>query len=332
MPKSKDGITGPGAMDPTPIRIPKVGMGAGSLANAAGQTAFSEMITAAWQAGVRYFDTSALYLGGQSEERLGAAMRGLARDELFISTKLGRYLKQSGGSSLPGSDSAYYFDYSYDTTLASVDRSLSRLEVDFLDIVFIHDLDPGFAKDAYQDELKSAREGAYRALQHLKEQNVIGAIGIASMDWRACLRFAQLADVDAVMPAGEYSLLRNRSQELLDYCGANKIAWIAASPLNSGILATGAQANAFYHMQPASAAALAQVNAIEAICQRHQIPLATAAMQFPLRHPSVSSIVFGTKTTAEFNETFSRISSPVSDEFWCELDAYLDKTRNWEGN
>ena len=332
MPKTTSEMTRNGALGSTRISLPTVGVGAGSLANAAGQHKFAEMITTAWQANVRYFDTSALYLGGQSEERLGAALRGLPRNELFVSTKLGRYLTHPGESSLPGSNSSYYFDYSYDTTLASVERSLSRLEVDFLDIVFIHDLDPGFAKDAYEDELISAREGAYRALRHLKEQQVIGAIGIASMDWRACLKFAQLVPLDVVMPAGEYSLLRNRSQALLDYCGANNIAWVAASPLNSGILATGAQANAFYHMQPASDSALAQVDAIAAICQRHNVALATAAMQFPLRQPSVSSIVFGAKTSEEFNETFARISSTVPNEFWHELNAYLDKTRNWEGN
>ena len=246
-----------------------------------------------------------------------------------MSTKLGRYLRQPGASSLPGG-SDYHLDYSYDATLRSIERSLSRLRVDRLDAVFIHDLDPGYAGAAYRDELKSAVEGAFPALLRLKEEKVVGAIGVASMDWRACLDFAEMADVDVVMPAGEYSLLRTRSKPLLDRCAEKGIAWIAASPFNSGILATGARADAYYNMRPATRLVQAQVEQLERICRRHDVPLATAALAFPLRHPAVSTIVFGAKTADEFSETFARLSENVSDRFWQEMGEFLVETKDWE--
>jgi len=312
------------------VRFPRVGVGAGSLANAAGEQAFSDMIHAAWASGVRYFDTSAAYLGGESEQRLGAALAEYPRDELYVSTKLGRYLSQPGASSLPGG-SDFYLDYTYDTTLRSVERSLSRLKVDRLDAVFIHDLDPGFARTAYREELMTAVEGAFPALQRLKDEKVVGAIGVASMDWQACLDFAELAGVDVVMPAGEYSLLRTGSTALLQHCAENGIAWIAASPFNSGILATGSRPDAFYNMRPATRPALLQTEELERICQRHHVCLATAALLFPLRHSSVSTIVFGAKTADEFSESFARLFENPSDEFWQEMDAYLTETKDWEG-
>jgi D-threo-aldose 1-dehydrogenase len=311
------------------VKLPSVGVGAGSLANAAGEEAFFNMVHAAWETGVRYFDTSAAYLGGESEQRLGAALADYPRDELYVSTKLGRYLHQAGASSLPGVIN-YDLDYTYDTTLRSVERSLSRLKVDRLDAVFIHDLDPAFAGAAYRAELKSAVKGAFPALQRLKEEKVVGAIGVASMDWRACLDFAELVDVDVVMPAGDYSLLRTHSTALLDRCVEKGIAWIAAAPFNSGILATGSRADAYYNMRPATQSVLSQVEGLERICERHNVPLATAALVFPLRHPSVTTIVFGAKTADEFSESFARLSETLSDQFWQEMDDFLVETKDWE--
>ncbi len=311
------------------VEFPSVGVGAGSLANAAGEQAFFGMVHAAWASGVRYFDTSAAYLGGESEQRLGAALADFPREELYLSTKLGRYLRQPGASAMPGGGD-YFLDYTYDTTLRSVERSLSQLRVDRLDAVYIHDLDPGFAGTAYRDELDSAVEGAFAALRRMKEEKVVGAIGVASMDWRACLDFAERATVDVVMPAGEYSLLRADSTALLNHCAEKGIAWIAASPFNSGILATGARADAYYNMRPATPEVLLQVGKLERICQRHHVSLATAALQFPLRHPAVTTIVFGAKTAVEFDQSFARLSDKASDEFWQEMEDFLAESKDWE--
>lgn len=314
----------------TPAKFPLVGIGAGSLANAGGEGAFIETVRAAWERGVRYFDSSAAYLGGESEQRLGTALKGLPRGDLRLSTKLGRYQRHTGSSLDPKNKDNYSFDYSADATLRSVERSLARLKVDRLDAVYIHDLDPRFAKDAYDDLFRAALTGAYPALQRLREDNVIGAVGIAAMDWRSCLAFAEAADLDVVMPAGEHSLLRNQSGPLLDHCSRNGLAWIAASPFNSGVLATGAGQDAVYNMRPATRAVLDQVSALDAICRRHGVPLAAAALQYPLRHPAVTTIVFGAKSAAEFEETFSYLSLALPGDFWPEIDAFIDERGNWE--
>lgn len=310
-------------------RFPAVGLGAGSLANADGEAAFIETVRAAWADGIRYFDTSALYLGGESEKRLGAALQDFPRDELYVSTKLGRYQNHTGSSIDPHSK-ASYFDYSAEMTRRSVERSLRALKLDRLDAVYLHDLGPRFMGDAYDELFKSARDEAYPELQRLKEEGLIGTVGVASMEWRACLDFAKAVSLDVVMPAGEYSLLRTTGQPLLDYCHQNGIGWFAAAPFNSGILATGPVANGFYDMQPATPSVLKQVAALEAICRRHSVPLAAAAIQFPLRHPAVNSIVFGAKSQEEFKETNALLSMVLSDAFWEEISAFILETRDWE--
>lgn len=309
--------------------FPALGIGAGSLANANGEAAFVETVQAAWVRGVRYFDTSALYLGGESERRLGAALDGLPRTELRVSTKLGRYQDHTGSSIDPESKHSY-FDYSEIATLRSVERSLQRLKVDRLDAVFIHDLDHRLCGAAYPDLFRAARDQAYPALRRLKEAGVVGAVGVAAMDWRACLEFSEATELDVVMPAGEHTLLRNRSTPLLQYCARAGIDWIAASPFNSGILATGARPDAFYHMRPATPAALTQVGLFEAVCRRHAVPLAAAALQYPRRHPAVSTIVFGAKTAAELDENLAWLSQDLPEAFWEEAERSLGETADWE--
>lgn len=312
-----------------PPFFPPLGIGAGSLANAEGEAAFAETVRAAWERGIRYFDTSALYLGGESERRLGAALAGLPRARLRISTKLGRYQDHAGSSIDPGGANSR-FDYSAETALRSVERSLGRLGVDRLDAVYLHDLDPDLCGDAYRAHFESALEGAYPALRRLQEQGVVGAIGVAAMDWRACLAFARAAELDVVMPAGEHSLLRTRAGPLLDHCLNKGIAWIAASPFNSGILATGARPGAFYHMRPAGERALERVRALEAICARYRVPLAAAALHYPLRHPAVSTVVFGAKSAAEFEESHRLFSLDLDPEFWGEIEDFVTADPEWE--
>lgn len=310
-------------------QFPAVGLGAGSLANAGGEAAFIETVRAAWASGIRYFDTSALYLGGESERRLGAALQGFSREELYLSTKLGRYQNHTGSSIDPQSK-ASFFDYSADATRRSVERSLTVLKVDRLDAVYIHDLGPRFMGSSYDELFKSARDEAYPELQRLKEEGLIGSVGVASMEWQACLEFARAVTLDVVMPAGEYSLLRTRCQALLDFCQENNIGWFAASPFNSGILATGPVADGFYDMRPVTPAALKQVAALDTICRSHSVPLAAAAIQFPLRHPAVNSIVFGAKSVDELTHTNALLSMSLSDAFWEEITAFVATTSAWE--
>lgn len=309
--------------------LPRLGIGAGSLANAGGEAAFVATVQAAWERGVRYFDTSALYLGGDSERRLGLALAGVPRRELHITTKLGRFQDHQGSGLDPRSGPGR-FDYSAETALRSVERSLALLKVDRLDAVFIHDLEPRLCADRYDALMAQALDGAYPALRRLQEEGTVGAVGIATMNWRACLAFAQRAEVGIMMPAGEYSLLKTDCGPLLEWCERHDIAWIAASPFNSGILATGARPDAIYTMRPATPAALAQTRRIEAVCVRHGVPLPAAALQFPLRHPVVRSVVFGAKAVDELDETLALAARAIPEAFWQEMDALLATTRDWE--
>lgn len=309
--------------------FPRLGIGAGSLANAGGEAAFGATVRAAWQDGVRYFDTSAFYLGGESERRLGAALAAYPRDGLNLSTKIGRY-QDHIGSSIDPDNKRSYFDYSGDATARAVARSLERLKVDRLDAVFIHDLDHRFCGNSYDDLFSAALTGAYPALRRLKAEGVVDAVGIAAMDWRACLQFSMATEVDVVMPAGELSLLRNGAAALLDHCLRFGIPWIAASPFNSGILATGSIEGAFYDMRPAGQAVLEQVRKLEAICRSHEVPLAAAAMQYPARHPAVSTVVFGAKSPEEFAETKSLLDLELPQSFWTEIEDFVRTTLDWE--
>jgi D-threo-aldose 1-dehydrogenase len=311
------------------VRFPKIGMGAGSLANAGGEEAFIATIQTAWNDGVRYFDTSAFYLGGESERRLGAALAHVPRDEVIFTTKVGRYQNHTGSSIDPDNKRSFY-DYSADATRRSVERSLDRLGVERIDAVFIHDLDHRFCGDAFDELFTKARDEVYPALQRLKEEGLVRGVGIAAMDWRACLALSQAVELDVVMPAGEYSLLRTLSRPLLDHCLQNNIAWIAASPFNSGILATGSHPDAFYDMRPATPKVLRQVEALEKLCREYDVPLAALALQYPLRHPAVSSVVFGAKSIEEFRETNALAAVLLAEDVWRAIETFIAETADWE--
>jgi D-threo-aldose 1-dehydrogenase len=293
------------------LELGRLGVGTGTLANAGGADMFDAMIDAAWSSGLRHFDTAAFYLGGESERRLGAALSGRPRSDYILSTKAGRYLEGSGSR----------FDYSRDGFLRSVDASLHRLQVECLDIVMIHDLTPEQHGAQYKTRLDEAVGGAYVALEELRRQGLVRAIGIGAMNWQACLNLSRRCPLDCVMLAGDFSLLRQGSGALLEHCLAADIAVLVASPFNTGILATGAIAGARYLYQPAPADILDRTRALEAICQRHGVPLAAAALQFPLRHPAVASVVAGHQMPGEIATNLELLRRPIPEKFWAELSA-----------
>jgi D-threo-aldose 1-dehydrogenase len=304
-------------------QLPPLGVGCGTLANSDGATAFAGMIEQAFASGVSYFDTAALYLGGESERRLGAALRRRPRTQFLVSTKIGR----RQGVSAPAGDAggtASVFDYSADEAFRSVEASLKNLNLDFIDLVMIHDLSRYIHKRSYEARLDEAMRGAYEALRSLRKDGAIGAIGVASMDWTSCMDLARLGDFDAVMPAGQYTLLDRACDPLLDHCLSHGAAVIAASPFNSGILATGAIDGAIYNMQPASPAVLGRVAGIEAACRRHGVPLAAAALQFPLRHKAVSTVVVGCRSAAEFLLNRELRALDIPGALWAELESMAE--------
>ncbi len=316
----------------TGIALTTLGFGSTGLGNMyRAQTEDGAMATveAAHRAGIRYFDTAPLYGFGLAEHRMGAARRRLP-DDIVLSTKTGWRLVPRGASPGPGSPADSLFDrpapfaprtdYSYDGAMRSFEDSLQRLGTDRVDILFLHDCDRRNHGDAYRERFGEAMAGAYRALLSLREQGAVRAIGAGLNEWEACQDFAEAGDFDCFLLAGRYTLLDQASQgSFLPLCEQRGIGIILGGPYNSGILATGAVPGAMYDYAPASPAILERTRAIEGICRRHGVPLRAAALQFPLSHPAVATVIPGARDAAEVEENLRLMAHPIPYALWLEL-------------
>jgi D-threo-aldose 1-dehydrogenase len=266
-------------------------------------------VRAALASGVRLLDTAPLYGQGVSERRFGRALMGVPRDSFVLATKVGRWLPVDAAPSsepLP-------FDYSYDGVMRTVEASLTRLGLDRVDILHVHDPD---------DHEQAAIDGAFRALQTLKEQGVCQAIGSGMNQAEMLTRFARAVPVDCFLLAGRYTLLDQIGlRELLPLCVERGISIIIGGPYNSGILAIGARPGATYNYAPAPAELLETTRQLEAICDRHAVPLRAAALQFSLAHPAVVAVIPGAQSVAEAEDNLRMVSWPVPPDFWHELRA-----------
>jgi D-threo-aldose 1-dehydrogenase len=294
------------ALGSTGHHVTRLGLGTAPLASAFwGNDEDTAQATArrAREAGVTFFDTAPLYGAGESETRLGAALRG-RREAVVIATKVGRLLD-------PGPDGAVeaHFDFSYDAVRRSLDSSLGRLGVDRVDVVHIHDPD---------DHVDDALSGAHRALVELREQGVIDAVSLGTNSVQTAETFLDRCDLDCLMVAGRYTLLDQRAARLVDRCAERGIAYLAAGVFNSGVLARPSE-QAWYDYAPAAAAVLARAGRIEQVCAEHGVTLRAAAMRFPLTHPAVTMIVVGMATPAEVDENVEAMHAAIPDELWSTL-------------
>ena len=297
----------------TDLAVSVLGIGGGSLANAGGDGAVRTLLDDAWDRGLRYFDTAALYAAGESERRFGMGLRERPRDEYVLSTKLGRFVDAAGQNA---------YDYTAAGAEQSLAGSMERLGLDRVDIVFIHDLTPALHGDSYEEKFRTCMAGAYPFLDGLRSRGIVGAVGIAMADADVALQFAREGRFDCFMLAGGYTLLRHGSHgTLLDHCARSGSAVIVAAPFNTGILATGAVPGARLDYAPARPEVLARVAAIEAACRRHGISLPAAALQFPLAHPAVASVVAGHQATTELDANLALLAAPIPAGFWAELKA-----------
>jgi D-threo-aldose 1-dehydrogenase len=270
------------------------------------------LVRRALELGLRLFDTAPLYGSGLAEERLGRALRERPRDDFVLSTKVGRLL-------LPGlpPDRVFagapplgpVFDFGYDATLRSLDESLERLGLERVDVALIHDPD-----DHYAD----AMDGAYRALERLRSEGVVGAIGVGMNQSELLCRFARDGDFDCFLLAGRYTLLdRSGADELLPLCLERGIAVLAGGVFNSGVLASGST----YNYAPAPPEVLERVAHLRETCARHGVPLEAAALQFPLRHPAVACVLAGCRSAGELEEDVRLFELELPAELWDELGA-----------
>lgn len=303
----------------TAVEVTRLGLGTAPLGGLYAPVADADAeatIAAAWDQGIRYFDTAPLYGFGLSERRLGAFLRGQPRGEFVISTKVGRLLRRPQGEPAPD---PYYkgtpperpvFDFSHDGVMRSVAESLQRLGLDRVDILLIHDPD---------DHHDQAIAGAYRALARLRAEGAIGAIG-AGMNQSAMLaRFAGEGDFDGFLLAGRYTLLDQSAQaDLMPVCVERDIGVIIGGVYNSGVIADPA-GNAKFNYRAAPDAVIEKLHRIEAVCRRHDVPVKAAALRFAASHPAVTTVLTGARSPAEVSENVAMFRHPVPDALWQDL-------------
>lgn len=284
------------------------------------------MVDAAWDAGVRFFDTAPYYGHGLSELRLGEALRWRNRDDFVVSSKVGRRLVPAPRSEIdfaPWTNAAPFrieFDYSYDGTMRAFEDSLQRMALERMDICFIHDIDV-FTRGADQPSVfEEAMDGCWRALESLRAQGVVKAIGVGVNEWEVCHAALQARDFDCFLLAGRYTLLEQDALEaFLPLCEERGAAVVVGGGFNSGILATGARPGAKYNYAPAPKEIMDRVARIEKICAEHDVPLPAAALQFVVAHPAIPSFIAGTRTVAQLEQNLAWFSHPIPAGFWAEL-------------
>lgn len=275
--------------------------------------------------GVRLFDTAPAYGRGLSEHRFGQVLRAQPRSSFVLSSKVGRYLVPDGSAAdtAPGAPMRVVVDYSRDAALRSIEASLQRLGLARLDVVLIHDVDMRAHKteEAYQARFREAMDGAYRALAELRDQHVIGAVGIGVNEVRPCLDFAAAGQFDCFMLAGRFTLLEHAEalENLLPLCRDRGIGVLMAGPFNSGILGSGPTPGARYFYAEASPEILARTRRIQTICEAFDVPLAAAALQFPLLHGAISSVVVGSAMPFQVDQNVEFMKVEIPTDLWRQL-------------
>jgi D-threo-aldose 1-dehydrogenase len=313
------------------LDITALGLGSVPIANA--YKAMSEaqadaVIGAAWDAGIRFFDTAPLYGHGLGELRLGASLRLKNRDDFVLATKVGRLLKPMPrgdidfGAFVDAPAFGFAYDYSYDGTMRALEDSLQRLAIERIDVALIHDIDVlnfGEAQPAFFDQ---AMDECWRALEALRSQGIVKAIGVGVNEWQVCEAALLRCDFDCFLLAGRYTLLEQEALDsFLPLCVERNVAVVIGGGFNSGILATGAVKDARYNYAPAPAEIADRVKKIEAVCRDHAVPMPAAAMQFVLAHPAIASFVSGIRSISQLRQNLQWLDTAIPANFWRDMKA-----------
>lgn len=321
----------PARIGRTQITVTALGFGAAPIGNIfrpIDEETSAAMIQHAWDAGVRYFDTAPMYGHGLSELRVGHGLRWRPRGEYTLSSKVGRLLHPARRQDInfaPWNNAApnkMAFDYTYDGTMRSFEDSLQRLALERIDVCFIHDIDV-FTRGAEQPEaFRTAMDGSWKALSRLRDEGVVGAIGVGVNEWEVCYEALQQHDFDCFLLAGRYTLLEHEAlQKFLPLCVERGASVVVGGGFNSGILATGAVPGAKYNYAPAPAEIMNRVAAMERVCREFGVPLPAAALQFVVAHPAIPSFVMGTRTVEQLQKNLAWFQHPIPGEFWVTLKA-----------
>ena len=306
------------------VSFDRLGFGAagvGNLYRAVDDAPAQATVEAAWAGGVRYFDTAPHYGLGLSERRLGLALRGKPRDEFLVSTKVGRLLVPATNPESARDDEGFDVPADlrrvWDPTEAGIRRSLEdsldRLGLDRVDILYLHD------PDAY--DLEAGITQALPAMEKLRAEGLVNAIGVGSNSSDALVKCVQRSELDLVMLAGRYTLLEQPAQEhLLPACIERGVGVVNVGVYNSGLLARPTISDdAHYNYAPAPQEILDHARSLAACCAEYGVELPTAALQFSLLHPAVRTVVVGASNPAQINQNIARINQPVPEELWEEL-------------
>lgn len=314
----------------TDLEVGSLGLGCAPLGNlyrAVSDSAAAETLEAAWEMGVRLYDTAPHYGQGLSERRVGDALRGAARADHVLSTKVGRilvpdgYAEQRHGfvSSMPFD---FVYDYSYGGIMRSFEDSLQRLGLDRIDILLMHDIGRDTHGERNRELFPVAMDGGFRAMAELRARGDVRAIGLGVNEIEICEIALELGDWDCFLLAGRYTLLEQQSgYAFLQACLVRGCSVLIGGPYNSGILASGVRTGkiAYYNYQPAPAEIIDRVGRLEAASKRFGIPLAAAALQFPLAHPAVVSVVPGADSASRVKQTGRLLRTPIPGDFWAAI-------------
>ena len=317
----------------TGLSVTELGFGTAPLGNLfrpLPDAVAAETLAAAERHGFGYYDTAPFYGFGLSERRLGDALR--RREGIVLSTKVGRLLEPVPGPvdetqvrhgyATPMPFEPVY-DYSYDAVMRSFEESLQRLGLSRIDLLYIHDigrLTHGDANTARMEEL--TKGGGLKALEELRASKAISGFGMGVNEVAACLEVMDHARLDVILLAGRYTLLEQTPlDDLFPRCAAAGTAIVIGGPYNSGILAVGTRTAAplYYNYEPAPANVIEKVRRMEAVCDRHGVPLAAAALQFPLAHPLVASVIPGLDSPERVSQTMALYRHPIPAALWQEL-------------
>jgi D-threo-aldose 1-dehydrogenase len=317
----------------TRLEITEIGFGGasvGGLYRTCRRETAMETLQTAWDAGIRYFDTAPFYGFGLSERRFGDFLRDKPRDAYVLSTKVGRLLRPVPEAEIP--DHSYIdplpfavdYDYSYDGIMRSVEFSYARLGLNRIDILFVHDIGVyTHGVEKTKIHFRQLMDSGLKALDELKSSGSIAAYGLGVNEVQICLDVMRQAPLDCILLAGRYSLLdRSAESELLGLCEKHKTSLVIGGAFNSGILATGPVAGANFDYGPASPDILARVSGMQRVAEAKGVPLAAAALAFPLRNSTVATLLLGTASPETLKRNLDLLATAVPDEAFAEFEPF----------
>ena len=317
-----------------PVPLTQLGFGGAPLGNLYRKVEEQDAqaaLQAAFDCGARFFDTAPQYGLGRSEMRFAAALQRFGRENIQLSTKVGRLLLDCAPDEVTPEafvdvpQKRIVFDYSYDGVMRSYEESKARLGVDAVDILLVHDV-CAFSQGSQEASDAKVRElfdgGGYRALSELRDAGEVAAIGAGVNEWQVCERLLGLGDFDGFLLAGRYTLLEQEALDsFLPLCEKRDVGIILGGPYNSGILATGAVPGAKYNYADAPPEIMELVRRIEAVCAAHDTPLIAAALQFVLGHPCIKTVVPGAVSAAEVQANAALMERQIPAALWQDLRA-----------